>query len=549
MDDIERRALLRALAGSAAASATVGLAGCADRGFLGGGTADGSYLFEPGTVADGDHYTVRFAAPDVVSAHDVALTDETVTEVENRAAWLYEVTDTEFEAASAQLTFRSVAVVELDHDPETVEDVLDDGSFEEYAVDEYGYRIFRSEDEGRAVGFDGATLVGATPAPDEPDPEDVVVEVLRTEAGDVPRYDETNDAFGAVTDELTGDAFLVRSHEDTDDTDVGRGRFDDEIVRGLTASFGGAASEVRIVLAFEEAEDIVLDDVAAWTETEAFGGWSDVSVDATGAVVTVSGTVDTGAVELRVPRGQPSDAPLAWIPSPDALGFDEGFSIRRSAPETLAGIDGVPESFRDTVAGGDVRSLLDLDEPALELIDAGPIGVGRTDRDEADLEARVRDADFERLTGYDGFTLYEDPSSSRAVAVEGGTVVVGRELEDVAPAQVVTTTIDAVGGDAELYVEASEPLATVRERMDLTPVTIYRPGRRARFDGAQASGIQFDIGTDRTELTFPFVFEDVQAAESADLRQRFADNLDDFDSRRDGRVVVVTGTVATDELA
>ena len=96
--------------------------------------------------------------------------------------------------------------------------------------------------------------------------------------------------------------------------------------------------------------------------------------------------------------------------------------------------------------------------------------------------------------------------------------------------------------------DAYEPLEIVADRIDVTPVTVYSPNRGEFIDGAQASGTQFDFGPDRTTLTVPYVFEDAAAARAADLEKSFASNLDDIDRRTDGRVVVLTGTIATDEL-
>ncbi len=551
-DGFDRRSVLRGIAAGVVAGSTTGLAGCGglpiNPGGPGGSSADASYLFEPGTVADGDHYTVRFADPATVAEFDGDLSDETVASIEDRAAWLYEATDTDFDEASSQLTFRTVAVVAVDHDEEAVADELDDDDFDEDSEDENGYRVFVSAEERFAVAFDGSVVIGAQPTSGESDPVNIVEEVIDAEAGDADRYADESEAFAGLLDELDGDVFVGGAHEATDETDAEGGRFEGEVARGLTASLDEDTTDVRLVLAFDDEDDVATDDVEEWTGADAFEDWDDVSVDAGGAVVTVSATLDTDAFAPSIPATRSADVPLDWIPSPDALGIDQGFDVQRAAPTALSNVENLSDQFAERFADGGLSSELSLESPPLERITAGRMQVVRTELDDEEIANRLTDAGYESAEDYGGFAFYQRPNGVTAVAVDSGTVLSGRRWEDVAPRAVVETMIDAVGGDAALYVEADEDLAAVASRIEVRPAVSYRPNPGSFFNGAQATGISYEFGDEQTSLTIPWVFEDADSIPEDDVEDQYSRVLDDIELQRDGRVVVVTGTIATSEL-
>jgi hypothetical protein len=299
---LSRRTLLRAGAVSGAAA----LAGCTT--LLGGGRRAASFddwLYEPGTVADTDHYLALRYTPSVIAERASSFDDTVYDVLQAFGSDSRDLVGVGFAQTDAELVFGKNSVLTADFEASDVEATLKDDDF----VAEGTYKefdVFLGPNENTAVGIGGAAIVvarssgifgGGVRA------ERIFQAIIDAQAGDTERYVDDSDDFATLIEEL-GDGNLqsARTHEETDSTDTDEGRFTGEVARGITSSLVDEGIETTFVLVFNEASDIDSGDIEDWIAANdsdgTFANFESVEVSTSGRTALVTGTEPTRAYDF-----------------------------------------------------------------------------------------------------------------------------------------------------------------------------------------------------------------------------------------------------------
>jgi len=299
---LSRRELIRA---SAVAGATA-VAGCSSI-LGGGGSADAgrNWLYEPGTVADVDHYLALRYAPATVAERGANFDDDVYDAMRAFGSSARDLVGFEFASTDAQLAFGKNAVLETDFEADDVaarlegEDFGSEGSYGEFDV-----YVGPDEDAAVGVGSDAVVVARSTGIFGSADNAESILEaILDVNAGDAQSYVEDSADFEALVDATgDGDVQSVRTHPETDATDTDEGEFAGEVARGIDSTVVDDASiETTFVRVFNEASDIDEGDVEDWVDaSELFDDFEDVDVSTDGRVVEVTGTEAIGSYGFYV---------------------------------------------------------------------------------------------------------------------------------------------------------------------------------------------------------------------------------------------------------
>ncbi len=163
--------------------------------------------------------------------------------------------------------------------------------------------------------------------------------------------------------------------------------------------------------------------------------------------------------------------------------------------------------------------------------------------------------------GYGDYRIYvSERASPPAVAVADGVALLCTETGPNAPAAVARRLIDTERGELPRYQDESDVLGATLPPLSgathvagglVTPVGEVNL-ERGRFEGMTSFGVAFDVGSDRTELTYVVGFAgDVPVNEVRTWATEYSDGLaayDDVSVVRDGPVARVTGATATDQV-
>lgn len=299
---LSRRTLLRIGAVSGAAA----FAGCTNA-FKGGRPAASfdDWLYEPGTVADTDHYLALRYAPSVIAECASSLDDTVYDVLQAFGSGSHDLVGVGFAQTDAQLVFGKNSVLTADFEASDVEATLKDDDF----VAEGTYKefeVFLGPNENTAVGIGDADIIvarssgifgGGIRA------ERIFQAIVDAHAGDAERYVDDNTDFGTLVDEL-GDGTLqsARTHEETDSTDTDEGRFAGEVARGITSALVDEGIETTFMLVFNEASDTDTGDIEDWVEANdsdgAFANFESVEVSTSGRTALVTGSEPTRAYDF-----------------------------------------------------------------------------------------------------------------------------------------------------------------------------------------------------------------------------------------------------------
>ena len=294
---ISRRDALRGIAGAT----ITGMAGCLSGvpGVQGsGGSAYMDWLYEPGTFGDNDHYSFQVAHPGDVVEYEDELSSEAVETFEELVEDRYEILDLDIDDVNQIIMTGSSHVFTGSFDVEDIDDELSD---EDYDDDEYeGYDVYVSPEERQAFGIKSDVVVQASEARSD-DAEDVLEESIDTKLGETDRYVDESEAFRELVDQLqTGVYMSGGTHEEYDETAVESGQLENEVASGLSVRITGEDSKLQSVHVFEEADDIVIDDVedvADEIENWAyFEDVDDIEISKAGRAAIISGTLETDEI-------------------------------------------------------------------------------------------------------------------------------------------------------------------------------------------------------------------------------------------------------------
>lgn len=292
-----RRSVLRGASVAVGAGALASLAGCTDavNSIVGGGSDYQSWLPDPGTISDRDHYSFGYADTAVLADNEDELDDGTADNLGFLEGY-WDPVDVGWDETSWVLS-GSYVVVEADYELEDVIDDLEDDDYDD--EDEYeGFRIFEKEGHGIAVG-NGMIL-----AMDDvsEDPADEIEELIDVGNGEEDRYAEEEADMSALVDALGGGAFVTGETMDEPDEEMPEaGVFDEMVAKGSTTSIDGDTASETYAVVYDSESDVDLDDLEAWVDEndgsdEEFDDLDDIEYNQNGRVGLISGTIDTDEI-------------------------------------------------------------------------------------------------------------------------------------------------------------------------------------------------------------------------------------------------------------
>ena len=297
-----RRSLLKVAAASGAAA----LAGCSSV-LPGSGSPAAStseWLYQPGTVADVDHYLALRYRPATLAERGANFDDAVYDAMQAIGGSARDLVGFDFAETDAQLSFGQNGVIETEFEASDVVAVLESDDFTE--GDAYGdFDVYVGPDEDAAVGIGGSAVVVARSTGifgSADNAASILEAILDVNAGDAESYAEDSDDFQTLADAVAdGDVQSVRTHEATTETDTDEGVFAGEVARGIDSQLVEGGIETTFVRVFNEASDVDDGDVQDWVDaSDTFGDFESVDVSTDGRVVEVTGTEQTGAYGFYV---------------------------------------------------------------------------------------------------------------------------------------------------------------------------------------------------------------------------------------------------------
>lgn len=299
-----RRSVLEAGAAVTSLAVAGSLSGCSS--LFGGDDFDYvDWLYAPGTVQDVDHYW--FTAVDLGTWHDHEdeLGDGYEELREDTMDFPLEQMNVDFEQVEHELLVGAGGVYIGDFDEDSVVDALEADGYAE--TDTYeGYSLYRDEtdeqfeDLERYIAIDGETVVANAGIANGSDARDGLEALVDAGAGEQTRYMDDNEDFAILTDELDSGSFVYgETMEPVAETDVSSGEFAGTVANGTRTRLDGGQTTFTAVLVFEGSEEIDVEDIEAWTETDDFDGadlWEGIDITVSGRTVTVTGETETAEI-------------------------------------------------------------------------------------------------------------------------------------------------------------------------------------------------------------------------------------------------------------
>jgi hypothetical protein len=253
-----------------------------------------------------------------------------------------------------------------------------------------------------------------------------------------------------------------------------------------------------------------------------------------------------------------------WVPAPTEP-LEEGLSTRSISYEAVrevAALSGTLEADPTALALDQVGVEPESVDDAALIGDGIYVYLGEFDADEL-LETFGLDQDDEyrgtRVATGTSELLGGSNDTPTAVAVDGERFVLATGREPYpgsdGPESTVRRLLDVAAGEGERYADDADygaaldrvedgDLSVVRDASGAPPESTTLPA------GVKATGLGVELGSDTTEGTAVYVFEDADAVDrSAVAGQRpLGPSYGEFSYEVDGRVVVGTTTADTDDL-
>lgn len=184
-----------------------------------------------------------------------------------------------------------------------------------------------------------------------------------------------------------------------------------------------------------------------------------------------------------------------------------------------------------------------------------------------DVADTLETADWQETDSSGEYTLYRSPEEEQFAAVTEGIVIHDAFVPGIAsndPTADLEALIDTKNGEADRYVDVNEDMnvlvdelgtgtfvfGSTNDPIEETDVTF------GRFEGLVAEGYTDTVDGDSTDTELVYVFDTADDVDMGAIEDWYAgndtsaafDDSGDLSSSRDGRIVTITGTVATADL-
>lgn len=260
------------------------------------------WLYEPGTVADTDHYLSLRYTPAALADRSGDFDDGVYELLRAFGSDARDLVGFGFGGTDAQLVFGRNSVLVADFEASEVRSTVQSKEF--VSTGEYGdFAQFVGPDEDTAVGVGGDAVVVARSTGifgGGVDAASILQAILDVHAGDAESYPADSADFQTLLDELgTGALDSARTHPETPETDTDEGVFAGEVARGVRSRLVDEGIETTFALVFAEAGDVDTGDLEDWTAaSDTFDTFESVEVTTSGRAALVTGTEPTAAYDF-----------------------------------------------------------------------------------------------------------------------------------------------------------------------------------------------------------------------------------------------------------
>jgi hypothetical protein len=247
-----------------------------------------------------------------------------------------------------------------------------------------------------------------------------------------------------------------------------------------------------------------------------------------------------------------------WLPAPDALGDSDHYyfsytnykQIRNNEDNFDEDVYEDYENEAETdLLGVDIE---DIDETISLGFGSAAVIVGSFDKE--DVTDELEDNDFEDEDEQGNYTIYEAENGNGAVAVKGGTVVYGDDSD------AVETILDTKNGDEDRYVGENDEFKELVNKIGSGTEVSGRTQEEVdetdedygEFEGAVASGRTDTVSGETTKVKHVTLFDDADDIPQDEYEDYiddsdYWDELDNVSVSKNGRAMVVTGQLDTDD--
>lgn len=293
----------RRLLASGSAAAVAALAGCSSSS---SGASTGAsfrdWLYEPGTVADTDHYLALRYTPAALADRSGEFDDDIYDLLRAFGSDARDLVGFRFGGTDAQLVFGRNSVLVADFEPDEVKSTLQGNDFvarSDYA--DFAQFVGPGEDTAVGVGSDAVVVARSTGIfGGGVEAARILQAIVDVRAGDAESYAADSADFETLLDELGSGALAsARTHPETDRTDTDAGTFAGEVARGVASDLVDDGVETRFALVFTSEADVDTGDVEDWTATsDSFSSFDTVEVEMSGRTALVTGTEPTAEYDF-----------------------------------------------------------------------------------------------------------------------------------------------------------------------------------------------------------------------------------------------------------
>lgn len=260
----------------------------------------------------------------------------------------------------------------------------------------------------------------------------------------------------------------------------------------------------------------------------------------------------------------------SWLPAPGEIRDLDHYRFRTFQPKQMANFEGFANSDDyDTIANAYGRQFssqmgIGFDE-INQLTSTGTGEIAVTDVSREDIVDELEDNNYNDESEHEGYVVYLSPNGANAVGVTDGTVIFGREYPSVPDAvEVVEGIIDTNAGNEDRYEDESDDCRTLLNQLGSGHWVSGQTQEEGsatepasgRFRDLVARGITVSFDDEKSEYRNVLVFEDADDIDTNDVEDyvdaneqsgRKFDNANDVSTNTDGRSVIVTATLDTDD--
>jgi hypothetical protein len=248
----------------------------------------------------------------------------------------------------------------------------------------------------------------------------------------------------------------------------------------------------------------------------------------------------------------------AWLPEPGTISDRDDYSFTFLDSKTV--VNNEDEFDSDTfdrverLAAG-YREQVDVDfDETNTILTFQSTAVVTGQYNTGDVTDELDRNDFDEEGDYKGTTVFLADDESMAVGVSGAALAFARPMGGEDADEIVELMIDTRRGDEDRYVEENEDLQTALDAVGNGTAVggTTSPGLGSDIVGI---GSSLQVNGSTSNLDISLVFDDESDADtdegSVERFVEFLENnsdLDDVETQKDGRTILVTGTIDTDEL-